>query len=112
MVRSYSGIIDAHGNATLTIYQNNVAMEWDIYQISCSCGNMAATCIVIISINGNFLCSTPQGSMDTACGPPDAVIGVSDVMTIQWLQGMPGDQVVANIWYNENPDGTTFSTAH
>lgn len=112
MFRSYSGYVDKNGNATLTIQQNNAAMEWDIYQISCICGNMAAACIVVISVNGAFLCSTPQGSMDTATGPPDTVIGVSDVLTIQWLQGMPGDQVIANIWYNENVDGTTFSSAH
>jgi hypothetical protein len=110
--RSYSGIVDKNGNATLVIEQFNAAMEWDIYQISCVCGSMGNTCIVVISVNGAFLCSSPQGSGDTATGPPDTVLGASDTMTIQWTQGTPGDQVIANLWYNENVDGTTFSSAH
>jgi len=83
MFRQFSGSIDNSGNATVTIENNNAAMEWDIYQISCTCGNMAASCIVVLSINGAFLCSTPQGSMDTATGPPDVILNVSDILTAQ-----------------------------
>ena len=112
MFRSFSGTIDHNGNATVEIRQNNAAMEWDIYQISCSCGSSASTCIVALTVNGAFLCASAQGAMDTATGPPDVVIGVSDVLAALWSQGIAGDQVIVNIWYNENVDGTTFSSAH
>jgi hypothetical protein len=73
---------------------------------------MNANCVVILYVNGGFLCATPQGSLDTATGPPDVVLGVSDVLTAAWQLGTAGDTLTVNIWYNENPDGTTMSTAH
>lgn len=105
-----TAVIAAGGIASVQIFHNNAATEWDIYQISVTCGTMTATCIVQINVNGNFVCATPQGSLDTATGPPDIVLNATDVLTINWSNGVVGDQVIANIWYNENPVGTTFST--
>jgi hypothetical protein len=112
MFRSYDGIIDITGTGSVTIFHNNAAMEWDIYQVSVSCGVIGASCIVQLSINGAFLCATPQGSLDTATGPPDIVLNSSDVLVVTWKNGMPLDAVVANVWYNENPVNTTYSSAH
>ena len=112
MFRQYGGKVDNNGNGAVQIFHNNTAMEWDIYQISVTCGTMGAACVVQISINGAFLCATPQGSMDTATGPPDAVLNSADVMLVQWSNGIPGDQLEVNVWFNENVVGTTMSTAH
>jgi hypothetical protein len=112
MFRSYQGKIDSAGMGTVDIRHNNTAMEWDIYQVSCSCGTMGATCVVILYVNGAFLCASPQGSLDTATGPPDIVINSSDLLTAEWQLGTVGDEVTVNIWYNENPVGTTYSMAH
>jgi len=73
---------------------------------------MGATCVVILYVNGYFLCASPQGSLDTATGPPDVVLNAHDVLTAQWQQGVPNDPINVGIWYNENPAGTTMSTAH
>lgn len=67
---------------------------------------------MILYVNMNFLCATPQGSLDTATGPPDVVLNSSDTLTAAWQQGSPGDIINVGIWYNENPVGTTYSTAH
>lgn len=112
MFRSFESIMDTTGSASVTIFHNNASMEWDIYQISVTCGVVGASCIVFLTVNGAFLCATPQGSLDTASGPPDIILNSSDVLTANWRNGMPGDVVIVNIWFNENPVGTTMSTAH
>jgi hypothetical protein len=73
MYRSYQGSIGANGRGSVEVRHGNAAVEWDVYQISCQCGTMGATCVVILYVNGAFLCATPQGSLDTACGPPDVM---------------------------------------
>ena len=110
--RQFIGTIDSTGNGIVDIYHNNVATEWDIFQISVSCGNMGNNCIVQLAINGAFLCATPQGSLDTATGPPDVVLNSADKLTAQWINGVFGDPLTVNIWFNEHPVGTTRSTAH
>lgn len=112
MFRNYANTIDHTGSGSVDITHGNAAVEWDVYQISCSCGTMTAPCIVILYVNMNFLCATAQGSLDTATGPPDVVLNSSDILTAAWQQGMPGDQINVGIWYNENPVGFTYSTAH
>jgi hypothetical protein len=110
--RSYQGSIGANGRGSVEVRHGNAAVEWDIYQISCQCGTMGATCVVILYVNGAFLCATPQGSLDTACGPPDVVLNSTDTLTATWQLGTVGDTVTVGIWYNENPSGTTISLAH
>jgi hypothetical protein len=112
MFRSYQGSINAAGTGSVEIFHTNTATEWDIYQISCICGTMGATCVVILYVNGAFLCASPQGSIDTATGPPDLVLNSSDKLLAEWQLGTIGDTVTVNIWYNENPVGTTMSISH
>lgn len=112
MFRQYQGAIGPNKTGSVDVQHNNASMEWDIYQISVSCGTMGATCVVILYVNGAFLCATPQGSLDTATGPPDVVLSVSDILTATWELGTPGDTVTVNIWFNENPVGTTVSLSH
>lgn len=112
MFRSYQGTVLSNGIGTVEIQHGNTAMEWDVYQISCVCGTMLATCVVILYVNGAFLCATPQGSLDTATGPPDVILNAHDLLTAQWQNGVVGDPLTVNIWFNENPVGSTFSASH
>lgn len=112
MFRSFTEAIGPTGSGSVEIRNVNTAVEWDIYQISCSCGQITAPCLVILYVNDNFLCASPQGSLDTATGPPDVILNSADTLTAQWQQGSPGDDITVGIWYNENPVGTTISTAH
>jgi hypothetical protein len=112
MYRNYSHVIGASGTGSIDIQHGNAAVEWDIYQISTQCGAINASCIVILYVNSNFLCATPQGSLDCATGPPDVILNATDILTAAWQGGMPGDPINVGIWYNENAVGGTYSTAH
>jgi len=103
--RAFTGTISANGSGTVTIQNGNAATEWDIFQISTQCGSIQANCIVILYVNGNFLCATPQGSLDTAYGPPNVILRSTDVLTAVWSNGFPADPLTVGIWYNENPVG-------
>jgi hypothetical protein len=105
--RQFTGVIGTAGTAEVDVWHNNTASEWDIYQISVSCGSMTASCIVQLMINGCFLCATPQGSLDTATGPPDVILNSTDVLGAFWSAGIPGDTVVVNVWYDEAPVGAS-----
>jgi|SRR5215469_3457576 len=107
MYRNFNDIINSTGSGSVTITHGNAAVEWDVYQISCSCGMITAPCIVILYVNGYFLCATPQGSLDTATGPPDVILTSSDILTAAWQQASPGDNINVGIWYNEKPVGYT-----
>ena len=112
MFRQYQGKIGPSGTGSVDVSHNNTAMEWDVYQISVTCGTMGATCVVILYVNGAFLCATPQGSGDTATGPPDVILSTTDILTATWQLGTIGDTVTVNIWFNENPVNTTYSSSH
>jgi len=100
------------GQATITIRVTNTAVEWDIYQISVTTTTQASNVYVDILYNGFFLCNSYQGQKDTATGPPDVVLQPSDVLTIVFNGIATGDTPTVGMWYNENPTGTTISTAH
>lgn len=112
MFRQYTSKIAVGGSGQIDISHTNTATEWDIYQISVSCGMMGASCVVQLVLNNAFLCATPQGSLDTATGPPDVVLNASDILSAVWSNGIVGDTIIVNIWFNENPVGTTVSLAH
>jgi hypothetical protein len=86
--------------------------EWDIYQISVSTKTFTPTCLAEVLHNNFFLCGSPQGSLDTATGPPDIVVRASDFLEIAWTNGTANDLATVGVWYNENPTGQTTSTAH
>ena len=109
MFRNFQGTIGASGSGSMDIIQPNAVVEWDIYQISCQCGTLQGGCFVTLFVNGFFLCATPQGSRDTATGPPDVVLGHSDTLTAQWTNGIPNDPINVGLWYNEYPAGTTIA---
>lgn len=100
------------GSGTITITPEIDTVEWDIYQISVQTGQQNDACQVQIAINGFFLCGTNQGFLDCATGPPDAVITGKDKLTITWFNANLGDTLQCGFWYNENPTGTTYSSAH
>lgn len=112
MFRVYQSKAAADGTANISISPEIDAMEWDVYQISVQTQNQVDACRVQVMVNGFFLCGTSQGFLDCATGPPDAVITGKDHLTIMWFEANPGDLCQAAIWYNENPTGSTYSTAH
>jgi hypothetical protein len=112
MFRAYSVQLDPYGNASLDIQPNNRAVEWDIYQVSIRTNIFNPQCYAEIWHAGFFRCASPQGSMDTATGPPDMVCSPNETIQIRWFAGQPGDNATASIWYNENPSGTTVSYSH
>lgn len=112
MFQSFQGKADIRGAAVVEITTQNSAMEWDIYQISIKSNTFLANCVAAIYFNGFFLCATPQGSMDTATGPPDVVIQPGDLLTVEFTAAPPNDTVSVGIWFNENPVGTTYSSSH
>jgi hypothetical protein len=110
--RTFQVQITANGTASLTIRPTDTAIEWDIYQISTLTGNQKNNCDVDVLYNGFYLCNSYQGQKDTATGPPDVVLQPSDFLTINFIGATPGDYATVGLWYNENPTGTTISTAH
>lgn len=112
MFRSFQTRLDASGNGFVSLSPYVESIEWDIYQVSIQTATAIATCTAEIRHNGFFLCSTAQGSKDSATGPPDCVVQASDMFSIYWFNGQPNDQATVGIWFNENPAGTTYSSAH
>lgn len=112
MFRAFQVKLSSAGAGTVDVGPPSSAMEWDIYQISVKTLHFNTTCQVQILHNGFFLCASPQGSLDTATGPPDVVINPQDDLTVTFTGGSPNDTATVGIWYNENPVGTTISLTH
>jgi len=112
MFRSFAVTLDTNGNGNIDLSPYIESVEWDIYQISVQTGQVVHGCTCQIQHNRFFLCGSAQGSLDCAIGPPDIVVMPSDLLTIMWSDGKPGDQAMAGVWYNENPTGTTYSSSH
>src|SRR5215469_18731056 len=98
--------------ATIGIHPSETNIEWDIYQISVLVLPIWSNTTVDITYNGFFLCSSFQGWKDCATGPPDVVVGPSDFLLVNFSGGKPNDVASIGVWYNENPTGQTYSTAH
>lgn len=112
MFRSFQTMLDNTGNGTVGISPYIESMEWDVYQITVQTGRFISGCTAEIRHNGFYLCMTSQGCKDSATGPPDVVVGPTDMLNIVFTGGIAGDTATVGIWYNENPKGTTMSTAH
>ena len=112
MFRTFQTQLDQSGSGSIHISPYIESVEWDIYQISVQTSTLVTACQCHLHHNGYFLCHSIQGSRDTAVGPPDVVVKPADMFAIYWLNGAPNDQATVGIWYNENPQGTTSSTAH
>ena len=112
MFRSFqSQPFDATGSGFISLSPYVESMEWDVYQVSVQTQS-STTSYCEMRHNGFFLCATTQGAKDSADGPPDVIVLPSDMLTLIWSHGAPGDIGTAGVWYNENPKGTTYSTAH
>lgn len=112
MFRTFQMKVDPNGTAVVHVHTLTTAMEWDIYQISVKTQVFWVYTQAEIQVNGFFVCGSPQGSLDTATGPPDIVIKPGDDLTVTWINASPGDIATVGIWYNENPVGTTLSFTH
>lgn len=112
MFRSFTTTLNAQGNGSFDLSPYIESVEWDIYQVSVQTTRVNTNCSAQINHNGFFLCGTAYGSKDSASGPPDCVVLPSDTFTVQWFGGYPGDQALLGVWYNENPQGSTSSSAH
>src|SRR5215469_5130399 len=112
MFRSFQQTLDAIGSGSISVRPSDVAVEWDIYQISIQtqATNYPTTCDILW--NNFFLCTSFQGWKDCATGPPDIVVGPSDFLLVNFSGGKPNDVASIGVWYNENPTGQTYSTAH
>lgn len=109
--RAAMGRVQPDGTALAHIHVPQSAMEWSIYQFSLETTphnqNAAPYCQAEIRHNGFFLCSTPQGTKDTATGPPATICKPNDEITIQWINAIPGDLATVSFFYDENPVGTS-----
>jgi hypothetical protein len=112
MFRAFQTTLNASGNGQIDISPYIESVEWDIYTVAIQTQIQNPSCIAEIHQNGFFLCASSQGSKDTATGPPDAVILPNDILSILWFNGTANDVATAGVWYNENPKGTTTSSAH
>lgn len=112
MFRTFQQKVDSNGAAVVTVKPLTTAMEWDIYQISVKTQVYWKYTQCEIQVNGFFVCGSPQGSLDTATGPPDTVLTPNDTLTVTWINASPGDIATVGIWYNENPVGSTMSMSH
>jgi len=104
--------LDANGHAAQRVRPNDVAVEWDIYQISVLTAQTNYPVTVDLMYNGFFLAGSFQGWKDCATGPPDVVVQPSDIFEVIFNGGAPNDTATVGVWFNENPTGTTYSTAH
>lgn len=116
MFRSFQTTLDAGGNGGIDISPYIESVEWDIYQISIQTQNNP-NCYAELRHNGFFLCGTANGSKDSATGPPDCIVQPHESFSCMWFNGVasiPGNPIQATmgVWYNENPQGTTYSSAH
>lgn len=112
MFRTFQIYLDSNGNGQVDVSPFIANKEWDIYQISVQTAIFKQSCICQIQHNRFFLCVSPQGSMDTATGPPDIVVGPGDILTVIWFAGQSKDLATVGLWYNENDVGTTVSFTH
>lgn len=112
MFRTFQTKLDSTGKGSIEVSPFIESMEWDVYQISVQTAVNTVGCVVQISHNGYFLCSSNQGSKDSAEGPPDVVVLSHDILTVSWFNGTPNDIATVGLWFNENLSGTTTSTAH
>lgn len=112
MFRTYQIQLDTNGNGFISFSPFVESVEWDVYQISIQTGINTANCTARIFHNGFFLCASAAGSLDSADGPPDVVVMPNEMLRVQWYNGTSGDVATAGVWYNENPKGTTYSSAH
>ena len=112
MFRTFQVMLDNAGNGSVDLSPYIESMEWDIYQLSIQTGKATAACTCEVRHNGFFLCNSLQGWKDTAVGPPDIVVQPGDMLSVNWINGAAKDEATVGVWYNENPTGTTYSTAH
>lgn len=112
VLRGFQLTLDAQGNGQINVGPDITNVEWDIFQISVRTKTFTPACSIEILHNGFFLCGSPLGSLDTATGPPDIVVSSSDELLVAWFNGTPHDLATVGVEYNENPSGTTRSTAH
>jgi hypothetical protein len=105
--RSFPGVIASDGTGSVLIQQDNASVEWDISQVSINTSTGKGTRVTAqMLLNGFFLAATTQGSGDTATGPPDIILSRSDILTIAFSGGNPGDKTNVGIWYTEQNAGT------
>lgn len=112
MFRAFQMKLNNNGYGQVHVHPENTAMEWDIYQITNLLGQYSSSAIVEIQHNSFFLCGSPNGWRDTATGPPDIVLQPGDDLVVTFAYANANDLATVGIWYNENPVGTTTSTAH
>lgn len=112
MFRTFQVKLDNKGNGSVDVSPFITNKEWDIYQISVQTATFNAMCVCEIQHNGFFLCVSPQGSMDTATGPPDIIVGPGDILTVKWFSATADDLATVGLWFNENDTGTTVSFTH
>lgn len=110
MFRTFQVKVANDGTAEVDVGPDITNVEWDVYQISVQTSIFNQACVCEIRHNGYFLCVSPQGSMDSATGPPDIVVRAGDSLSANWYRATPGDLATVGIWYNENPIGSTLSS--
>jgi hypothetical protein len=103
--RSFPGVVASDGTASVLVQQDNASTEWDIFQVSVNAPMTSSKITAQLLINGFFLTRTAQASGDTATGPPNVILSRSDIMTLAFSGGNPGDRVNVAVWYNENVAG-------
>lgn len=102
-----TAIADATGAAVATISLNNSGLVWIVAQISVETVPFRVGCTAVIRRNGIFVAGSPQGSSDTAYGPPAILLRTGDQLTVTWAGLTKGDQGKATAFYAEQPDSAT-----
>ena len=112
MFRAFQATAGTSGYAQVDLSPYIESVEWDIYQMTIQTAKVTAATQCEVKHNGFLLCYTLQGWRDTAVGPPDIVVRPGDTLSVCWSNMNPMDIATVGVWYNEVPQGTTYSTAH
>lgn len=110
--KTFPGKLDASGNGSVIIQQDNASVEWDIYQISVNGSNPTTNnMICTVLLNSFLLCNSPAAAADTATGPPDVILSRGDTLTVNFTQGISNDNVNVGIWFDEAIAGSSNAGA-
>lgn len=88
--REYTATVNASGVATVTIRTRTRLQTWTISQVSVEMATAPIGSTCELRRNG-FLVTPLIGTGDAASGDPPVILRGTDVCTVTWAGGTPGD---------------------
>lgn len=88
--REYTAVVAANGEATVTIRTRTRLQTWTLQQVSVEMATAPIGAVCELRRNG-FLVTPLIATGDAAAGDPPVPLRGTDVATVKWTGGTPGD---------------------